>query len=118
MASHTPLAQTMVATESHHHRLAEGITTSRVSVYREALSPRDVELFEWVAGDTLSRYGYGRDYPDPRGPTLREKLAAWYVDQPRRMAIKYVREPRYLPMVALARVQRMKIKLRAAHHGH
>jgi hypothetical protein len=49
-----------------HPKLAEPPGAGR-SRWREQLSPRQVELFEAIAGATLSAFGYERMFPSPKG---------------------------------------------------
>lgn len=109
-ANQSPLAQRMVRTESHHQGLAAGVNRSKVGVFRKALSDRDVELFEWVAGEQLERYGYAREYPSPRPPSATERFTAWFHDHPRRMAVKYFREPKYVAMVLSRKLHALRLR--------
>jgi hypothetical protein len=55
--------------------------------WQEQMSPADGQVFEAIAGDTLSDLGYDRAYPDPRGrarlyaaaadASYRARLASW-----------------------------------------
>jgi hypothetical protein len=40
---------------------------SRTRSWRESMSPRQVEIFEAIAGDVLSELGYERAFPEPSG---------------------------------------------------
>ena len=57
-----------------HPRLAQP-PTKDVRNWREQMRPRDVELFEAIAGDVLAEHGYERAFPRPR-PAARARAAA------------------------------------------
>jgi hypothetical protein len=71
----------LVGSESWHSSLQEDITTDKIGVYRQQLSERDVELFEYVAGDALEAYGYRPEYRDPSGPSVFDQVHAFTADR-------------------------------------
>jgi len=77
---------------SHHASLRSAITAAKIGVFENAFSPRQIELFEAVAGDSLNAYGYPRRFPQPRPPTRREELAAALEDHTLRYLRKF-RQP-------------------------
>jgi hypothetical protein len=42
----------------HRRSLKESISTAKIGVYKKALTSRELEIFEHVAGDALQAYGY------------------------------------------------------------
>jgi hypothetical protein len=73
---------------AHHASLKKAISAGKIGVYKTAFTPRQVELFESVAGDWLTRHGYARDFARPRPPTRREELAAFWLDH----TVRYLRK--------------------------
>jgi hypothetical protein len=69
------------------HPLLAKPPTPNMRCWQEQLSPADAQLFEAIAGDTLSAFGYERAYPDPSARILahaalvdasyRTRLASW-----------------------------------------
>jgi hypothetical protein len=78
--TNTELSNTL-GDESWHSSLQSGIRTDKVGVYRQRFSEREIELFEYVAGDALSAYGYALEYQNPRGPDVRDRLYAAVADR-------------------------------------
>jgi hypothetical protein len=74
------------STLQDHPLLAEPPTPDTRS-WREQLSPADTQVFEAIAGDTLSELGYERAYPEPSSrarayaglvdASYRTRLASW-----------------------------------------
>lgn len=88
----TPLTQNLATTQSTwHSSLGQGISASKVGVYRQRFSAREIEIFEAVAGDVLSVYGYPREYPTPRPATWRDRGRAFIADRAVRWSRKLVR---------------------------
>ena len=57
----TRLKETYIKTlGSHYQGLLNPITEGRIRVYQARFTPREVAIFESVAGDTLERHGYAR----------------------------------------------------------
>lgn len=57
----TRLTSTYLGLASFHGALGQGISGGQVGKFREILSPRDVAIFEAVAGADLVSYGYRLD---------------------------------------------------------
>lgn len=53
-----------IAKVTHHHT-PEASGRKHYSIWQEEMKPRDIEVFEVVAGETLSALGYERRYPVP-----------------------------------------------------
>ena len=77
------------ASIAHHASLKTAITTAKIGVFRQSFSPRQIELFEAIAGDCLSELGYAREFPNPRPPTRREIAAAFLQDHTARYVRKW-----------------------------
>jgi LPS sulfotransferase NodH len=73
---------------AHHASLRSAITAGKIGVFRTALTPRQIELFEAVAGDVLVRHGYGLSVAHPRPPTAAEKCSAFMLDH----TVRYLRK--------------------------
>lgn len=71
----------LVGDEPWHASLRQGITTEKVGIYRRRLSGRDIELFEYVAGDALEEYGYQREHRTPDGPSVSDRVYAFIADR-------------------------------------
>lgn len=54
----TRLKQHYLERAVHHGELSAPISDQKIGTFKTGLAPRDVEAFEAVAGDTLTRYGY------------------------------------------------------------
>ncbi len=51
----TALSRTLADTQSAwHSSLTKGISTNKIGVYRRTFTPRDIEVFESIAGETLT----------------------------------------------------------------
>lgn len=78
----TSLSQNIQATEgAWHSSLGKDITTAKIGLYRQKLSRRDIEIFESIAGDALTAYGYERDCELPRPANVRENLWGFFADR-------------------------------------
>lgn len=62
-----------VVFQSSHRLVGAPPDRRRLDGWRKALSPRDIELFEWVAGDMLKHLGYR---PDTDGRAVRRPSTA------------------------------------------
>ena len=63
-------------TAAHHHRLFSGrIDRRRVRAWRSLLTPRQIERFEYGAGDLLDYLGYEPDHRWPAAPSVSERAA-------------------------------------------
>lgn len=71
---------TSLGTEPWHGSLQRGIRTDKIGIYRERFSAREVEIFESVAGEELTAYGYSLEYDDPVEPQLLERVHALVAD--------------------------------------
>jgi hypothetical protein len=76
-AEREPVSWSVPRYTAEQHRLVGGEPVeSRVDTWRQILRRRDVERFEWVAGDVLVGLGYAPDHPAPRGASRSERLRA------------------------------------------
>jgi len=74
------------STQSWHTSLRKEITTDKIGVYRRRFSERQIETFEYIAGDALKAYGYTPDYKNPREPSvgytvyasIMDRVVRWY----------------------------------------
>ncbi len=73
---------------AHHASLRTAITASKIGVFKNAFPPRQIELFEAVAGDALLRHGYTPIHANPRPPTSAEEFAAFVTDH----TVRYLRK--------------------------
>lgn len=76
------------ATFAHHASLRKAISSGKIGVYKSAFTPRQIELFEAVAGAALLRLGYARAFARPRPPTRLEELSAFWLDH----TLRYLRK--------------------------
>jgi hypothetical protein len=76
------------STFAHHANLKKAISAGKIGVYKNAFAPRQIELFEAVAGEWLTRHGYVRDFAQPLPPTRLEKMRAFLFDH----TIRYIRK--------------------------
>jgi len=77
----TPLTRTLSATQSEWHAsLGRGIFTRKVGIYRQALTRREIEIFEYVARDALVEYGYQPEFTAPRPATWAERVRSAFSD--------------------------------------
>lgn len=77
----TPLTRTLSATQSEWHAsLGRGIFTRKVGIYRQALTRREIEIFESVARDALVEYGYQPEFTAPRPATWAERVRSAFSD--------------------------------------
>jgi hypothetical protein len=84
------------------HNLAQPVMSTNMEKWRTEMTPRDLRLFEAVAGDTLGRYGYACALDHPRVPSW-ESLSCRYLEHPalRVSAILRNRQGRRLVLQAL-----------------
>lgn len=83
-AERSPRRAYYLAAGAHHRSLERPIHAGRIGVYRDALRPREIELFEAVAGAELLELGYALD-TDGRGvPNRPEKVRATFLDSAHR----------------------------------
>ena len=55
----TSLKQVYLKTDDSTHRsLGEAVTDKKVGIYKQKLKPREIEIFEAIAGDELAKNGY------------------------------------------------------------
>ena len=71
----------LVGSESWHSSLHHGITTDKVGIYRRKLSERDVEIFEYVAGNILETYGYQPELQNPKRPSVSDRVYSFIADR-------------------------------------
>lgn len=77
---------------AHHATLGKAITTAKIGVFQSAFTPRQIELFEAVAAEALTRHGYTLTTAQPRPPTAAEEGSAFLLDHTVRYARKF-RQP-------------------------
>jgi len=70
----TALRKRYSALDAAHASLQGGIVTGKIGRYRERLTRREIEVFESLAGRLLDRYGYAREFADPRPPSTWDSL--------------------------------------------
>lgn len=61
-------------TRSQHALIGKAPDPSRAEAWRKALSPGEVEEFEFIAGGFLEHLGYEMECPAPMGPSTGRKL--------------------------------------------
>jgi hypothetical protein len=74
---------------AHHASLTKAISAGKIGVYKSAFTPRQVELFEAVAGPELAAHGYAPENPSPRPPTRAEERSAFWFDHTARYLRKF-----------------------------
>jgi len=72
-----------------HQSLAGKISEGKIGVFLGALSPRDLELFEAVAGDVLTLYGYGLVTSGTARIRPHERVTGWLQDHVLRYQRKF-----------------------------
>jgi hypothetical protein len=71
-------------TRNQHALVGRPPDPSRLESWRDALSPREIEMFEAMVGPLLTYLGYARDFDHgARLPTAAEKARAVFADQGR-----------------------------------
>lgn len=75
------LSQNLDAQGPWHSSLRQGISASKVGVYRRQFTPREIEILEYIQGEQLRAYGYATEHAAPRAPTLAEKTYALFADR-------------------------------------
>ena len=73
---------------AHHASLRSAITAAKIGVFKSAFTPRQIELFEAVAGEALTRHGYALTTEHPRPPTAGEEFSAFMLDH----TVRYFRK--------------------------
>lgn len=71
----------IVGSESWHSSLRKNITTDKIGDYKKSLSKRDIEIFEYVAGDELKKYGYQLENKNPKRPSLYDRTYSFIADR-------------------------------------
>ena len=84
---------------AHHATLGKAITTAKIGVFQTAFTPRQIELFEAMAGAALARHGYALTTRQPRPPTAVEEIAAFMFDHTVRYLRKF-RQPGALQQIS------------------
>jgi hypothetical protein len=84
----TSLSRTLGTQSAWHSSLRQGIRTDKIGLYRRNFTARDIEVFESIAGETLSTYGYVPDHASARGATLLQIRYASFADRVVRWARK------------------------------
>jgi hypothetical protein len=68
-------------TDNYHQLLKGGVDTSRSEAWRDRLSARDIELFEFASGELLDMLGYKSDFGvKARPPRLIERARLGFTD--------------------------------------
>lgn len=101
----TPLTRTLGKQRAWHSSLAKGIDRSKIGIYRNAFTRREIEQIESIAGDTLAEYGYTPEHEAPRAPTRSERQHAWVTDR----LVRWTRKLRHPAVVHLE----LQFRLRA-----
>ena len=84
---------------AHHASLRTAISASKIGVFQKSFTPRQIEMFEAIAGDLLSELGYKRLFPNPQPPNSREIAAAFLQDHTVRYFRKF-RQPHPLTQIS------------------
>ena len=84
----TSLSRSLGTQSDWHSSLRQGISTDKIGRYRRILAARDIEVFESIAGETLSTYGYVPDHAKARGATLLQMVYASFADR----VVRWVRK--------------------------
>lgn len=61
-------------TKKQHELVGQKPDRSRVSAWRKKLTPREIEIFEYMAGPMLKLLGYSCDFAMPESPSRRERF--------------------------------------------
>ncbi len=78
-------------TDAHMNSLKLPITTKKIGIYKNTFSERDIEIFEFVAREELSLYGYNLISKKPVQISRREKINFLLKDKFYRYYRKYFR---------------------------
>jgi hypothetical protein len=84
----TSLSQVLGTQSTWHSSLRQGISTDKIGRYRRTFAAREIEVFESIAGETLSTYGYAPDYAQARAATVLQRAYALFADRAVRWARK------------------------------
>lgn len=68
------------AIETHHQSLNDRISPSKIGIFKSAFTKREIEIFEYAAGDALEMYGYRREFASPQPPTRGHQLVMTFQD--------------------------------------
>lgn len=60
-------------TKKQHSLVGKKLDPQRITAWKNYLSKREIEIFEYIAGETLSQHGFERLYKTPKPPTALEK---------------------------------------------
>lgn len=99
----TRLKQHYLQRAPHHQLLDAPISDQKIGIFRTGLTPRDVEVFEMVAGETLRRYGYELVTDGAARLTWRDRLRFFFQDT-------FLRSQRKVGSLALFRQLRREVK--------
>ncbi len=80
--------------DGSHQSLDDRVTEKKIGLFREAMTRRDLEIFESIAGDELKRFGYGLETSGLEKMNSFEKLASFLVFQTR--FFKKINHPDYI----------------------
>jgi hypothetical protein len=75
------LSQSLGQRAKVHSSLLKDMDTSKIGIYRKKFTPREIEIIESSAGEALSRYGYSRDFLQPRPATRWEQMLSPWKDR-------------------------------------
>lgn len=78
-----------VSAAQHHAGLKGIISREKIGVFQTRFTPRELAVFEWVAGDSLKALGYTLVSNPPSAPTLKEKLGYAFQDSVVRYSRKF-----------------------------
>jgi hypothetical protein len=92
-----------------HSSLRQGISKGKVGIYRSKFAPREIELFESIAGEALEEYNYPRDYAAPRCATFLERAYAAVADR----CVRWARKVRHAFVIRLE----LQFRLRVLRHA-
>ena len=76
----TGLKQHYLQRAPHHGLLDAPISDQKIGAFKTGLRPRDIEVFEMVAGETLRRYGYELVTNGAARLTWRDRLRFFFQD--------------------------------------
>ena len=76
------LCKNYLSLDVAHNSLKGGIVTNKIGRYMKSLTDREIELFEYIAGDALDIFKYQKKYKCATGPSSIERAYAWILDHP------------------------------------
>ena len=98
------------AKDGLHSMLSEPISTKKVGIYKKTFTPRQIALFESIAGDTLKGYGYTLETDGKARITIAEKIERFFSGIKYRI-VKRMKEPFFVKERFQSRMRKLRLRL-------